>query len=399
MHGIYVIIGLLIVLSAAEILRRRRHEHYLRQIPIRIHVNGTRGKSSVTRLIAAGLRAGGIRTIAKTTGTKPRFIYDDGVEVPVVRIGKANVIEQLRIVRRAAELEARAIVIECMAVMPELQSLLEDKIIRSTHSVITNARADHLDEMGPTVTDVARNLARTVSTEGELFTSELEHIEILRKTAAERKTRLTVADCSAVTESELAGFGYFEHPENVTLALAVCASFGIDRAVALSGMQRMTPDPGALRIYNLSIFERHIRFINALAMNDPDSYCIVWERLKPWVQDHAFSIILLNCRKDRIQRAEQLGDLVVNNLKADLCLLTGEGTGPVYNRARRQGLPRERLEDLGELGAPEIFERVLTAAEHRPVVVYAIGNIVGLGEEIVNYFFSRGTEIVYRSSS
>ena len=134
-------------------------------------------------------------------------------------------------------------------------------------------------------------------------------------------------------------------------------------------------------------------------MNDPDSYTIVWERLKPWIPRSASTIILLNCRKDRIQRAEQLGDLMVNGLKADLCLLTGEGTGPVYNRARRQGMERERIEDLGEREAPDIFERVLAAAEHRPVAVYAIGNIVGLGEEIVNHFFSRGTEIVYRSSS
>ena len=38
------------------------HLKNLRSIPIRIHVNGTRGKSSVTRLIAAGLREGGAQT-------------------------------------------------------------------------------------------------------------------------------------------------------------------------------------------------------------------------------------------------------------------------------------------------------------------------------------------------
>ncbi len=399
MHGIYVITALLAALCLVEIIRRRRHTKRLYQIPIRIHVNGTRGKSSVTRLIAAGMRAGDIRTIAKTTGTKPRFIYDDGTEVPIVRMGKANIIEQLRIVRRAVELEARALVIECMAVMPELQSLAEDTIIRSTHSVITNARADHLDEMGPTVRDVALNLARTVSYKGQFFTSEEEHLDIFRKVAEERNTQVTLADSSTVTANDLRGFGYFEHPENVSLALAVCASFGIDRGVALTGMQKTTPDPGALRMYDLDVFGRHIRFINALAINDPDSYCIVWERLKPWIPQGAMTIVLLNCRKDRIQRAEQLGDLITHRLSADLCLLTGEGTPPVFDRARRGGLPRERVEDMGGEGAPEVFERVLGAAEHRPVVVYAIGNIVGLGEEIVNYFFDRGTEIVYRSSS
>src|SRR5262245_63096756 len=103
-------------LTSYGVWEARQHQRTLERIPLRIHVNGSRGKSSVTRLIAAGLRAGGIRTIAKTTGTKPRFIYADGSEVPVVRAGSPNIIEQVRIVRRAAQLDARALVVECMAV-------------------------------------------------------------------------------------------------------------------------------------------------------------------------------------------------------------------------------------------------------------------------------------------
>jgi UDP-N-acetylmuramyl tripeptide synthase len=51
------------------VVEYRVHLANLRAIPIRVHVNGTRGKSSVARLIAAGLRAGDIRTVAKTTGS------------------------------------------------------------------------------------------------------------------------------------------------------------------------------------------------------------------------------------------------------------------------------------------------------------------------------------------
>jgi poly-gamma-glutamate synthase PgsB/CapB len=85
------------------------HRRRLRKIPIRVHVNGTRGKSSVARLIAAGLRAGGRRTCCKTTGTLPRMILPDGTEYPVFRPARANVIEQIRIVEAAVELEAEAI--------------------------------------------------------------------------------------------------------------------------------------------------------------------------------------------------------------------------------------------------------------------------------------------------
>jgi len=43
-----------------------RHRRNLRAISLRIHVAGTRGKSTTTRLIAAGLRAAGHKVVAKT---------------------------------------------------------------------------------------------------------------------------------------------------------------------------------------------------------------------------------------------------------------------------------------------------------------------------------------------
>lgn len=399
MNGIFVVLILLILLAAIEVGRTHRHNRYLRQIPIRVHVNGTRGKSSVTRLIAAGMRAGGIKTIAKTTGTKPRFIYDDGTEVPVIRAGKANIIEQLRIVRRTAQLGAQALVTECMAVSPELQTVVEDGMIKSTHSVITNARADHLDEMGPTVPDVARNLARTISRGGEFFTAERDNLDIMCQVADQRGSVVHASLAESVSEQMLRGFSYFEHAENVALALAVCSSFGIDRDTALAGMYATAPDPGALRIYNLEVFGRKITFINAFAMNDPDSYRIVWERLAPRIPPLARTVVMLNCREDRIQRAEQLAVLISRDLAADLFLLTGQGTAPVYNKACRLGVPPAKIKDLGGQDAPEIFEHVLEEADGVPVAVFGIGNIVGLGEEVVNHFRSKGTEIVYGSAT
>ena len=91
---VYLLIAFfaLLAFAVAEFLLHQRRAN---NIPIRIHVNGTRGKSSVTRLIAAGLRNGGIRTVAKTTGTLPRIIDTDGKEIPIVRKAGANIIEQV----------------------------------------------------------------------------------------------------------------------------------------------------------------------------------------------------------------------------------------------------------------------------------------------------------------
>ena len=85
MTALIVLLGLIGFLLAVGLAESIAHRRNLNRIPIRIHVNGTRGKSSVTRLIAAGLRGAGIRTFAKTTGTLPRMILPDGSEIPVDR--------------------------------------------------------------------------------------------------------------------------------------------------------------------------------------------------------------------------------------------------------------------------------------------------------------------------
>src|SRR5262245_30405572 len=101
MSGLGFLLLIALVLSVLGVLELIAHRAALLKIPIRIHVNGTRGKSSVTRLIAAGLREGGIVTCAKTTGTLARMIMPDGSEYPVFRPAGANIIEQLRIIRTA----------------------------------------------------------------------------------------------------------------------------------------------------------------------------------------------------------------------------------------------------------------------------------------------------------
>lgn len=107
--------------------RARRDRAALRHV---IHVNGIRGKSSVSRLIDAGLRAGGWRVFTKTIGTCPATIGVDGAEKPLPRRGKPSIKEQLRILRLAADQRADVLVIECMAVLPEYQKTSEEDAAR-----------------------------------------------------------------------------------------------------------------------------------------------------------------------------------------------------------------------------------------------------------------------------
>ena len=76
-----------------------------------IYVNGTRGKSTVTRLIAAGLRHQGMRVVCKTTGTVPVVFHADGKEELIRRNGPANIREQLSILHLAAKEKADVLVL------------------------------------------------------------------------------------------------------------------------------------------------------------------------------------------------------------------------------------------------------------------------------------------------
>ena len=375
------------------------HRRRLARIPIRVHVNGTRGKSTVTRLIAAGLRAGGIRTCAKTTGTLPRMSFCDGSEYPVFRPGKANVIEQIRIVRAAVADSAEALVIECMALRPELQSLCELKLVQSTHGVITNARADHLDCMGPTTRDVALALAGSTPKCGTLYTAERELDDVFRASARERKSRfvpVSLGEVQAVTRAELQMFGWIEHAENVALALRVCSDLGVDRAAALEGMWRMTPDFGVMTVHQLSKSVGEYLFVNGFAANDPVSTGCNWQLAIDRFPHAAQRVAVVNCRCDRPERSVQLGHACASWWPADRYLVVGGETRLFAKSAVEAGVNPLRIRCLEAANLETILEELQSLSAPTALVV-GMGNIDGPGKQLARHAARHGR--LYRESA
>jgi poly-gamma-glutamate synthase PgsB/CapB len=330
-------------------------------------------------------------TCAKTTGTLARMILPDGRELPVYRPAGANVIEQKRIVATAAAYGAQALVVECMALQPTLQAVCEFQLIRATHGVITNARPDHLDVMGPGPADVALALAGMTPVRGRLYTAELEQIAALRSAAADRGSELIVVgpeETGSVTEEELADFGYLEHADNVALALRICADLGVPRGIALRGMRQCPPDPGALTAHELDFFGRRMVFFNAFAANDPVSTRQLWGRAIRRVADAAARIAIFNCRADRPERSIQLGQEFPSWSPADFVVLMGTGTHAFARAASHAGFDPTRLVSAEELRVDEIFEQIVSLVRSSAVIV-GMGNIGGQGLELVRYFRNR----------
>jgi poly-gamma-glutamate synthase PgsB/CapB len=376
-------------LLAAGVIERRRHQRNLDSITVRVLVNGIRGKSSITRLCAGGLRGGGLRVVAKTTGTAARFIWPDGAETPVHRtFSIANVSEQIGIVAQGAAERPDALVIECMAVQPDLQEFNQSHLIRSTIGVLSNVRDDHLTEMGPTLADVARSLSRSMPVGGVCVTAESEWFHVLEEEAAARRCRLIYADPESVTDEEIDRFSYFTFKENVAIALAVAREVGIDRDEALAGMWEAAPDPGVLSVEHYHVGEASIRLANIFAANDPSSTLMNFERLLDAGAIRAPIFTLVNCRPDRIERNGQMGQLVPQ-LLTDKLFLIGHPT-----RSARAAVPTEWRGKIVDLGGPdrdvdEIFRAIVAEVDGEASLV-AIGNIHGQGEVLLEHLESLG---------
>lgn len=388
--------GLICSLGLLGAWEKSRHQKRLHSIPLRIHVNGTRGKSSTTRLMAAALRASGKTTVGKTTGSLPRLLLPDGLELDIVRHGRANVIEQRDTVAEAARLGAQAIVIECMALRPPLQWLCEKELVHGTHAIITNVRPDHLDVMGPDDLGVARALCGMVPVGGMLVTGEKKHLDVLAFAANDRGSRLLfvgeppnllpanveVSKVPPPTDAEMAGFAYTEHKDNVHAALALGDVLGVDRQVALSGMHGATPDVGALSTFEIDYFGRKLCFVNAFAANDPFSTGLIWHDMLTRFSHYGRPIALINCREDRPERSMQLAQALPAWREAERIVLMGKGTHVFSRLAQGLGISRGRLLDMGDAPARTVLEALIACTEESSLVV-GMGNIGGEGLSLV----------------
>ena len=379
---IYILGVLTLILLLIGAIEFWQHQRSLDAIPLRIHVNGTRGKSSVTRLIAAGLRAGGVRTFAKTTGTAPRIIDSQGNDRIIHRLRSASIGEQVRLMRFFAQEKPDAVVMECMAVQPQYQWISEQQMVKSHIGVITNARPDHLEEMGPTLDDVRLSLANTIPFNGKMILGENDILEIIAPVAKSRNTVLTAADESTVQEDDLKDFSYLEHPQNVAVALEVCVEAGVDKKTALDGMKKVKPDLGALVVHKLDFGNGPILFVNSMAANDPVSTLQIWNFVERRYPVEGETCIYLNSRKDRRSRTRQLLQLIYEDIKPDQSIVRGQKVDSMVKHMEYHS-PQTNSVLIEET---ELMSKTIKQFESLPKdsLLFAMGNQVGFGQELVD---------------
>ncbi len=382
------------------------HERRLQNYKVRIHVNGIRGKSTVSRLIAGVLREAGYRTVAKTTGSAAVTIDFDGNDIPIVRSGPANVKEQQDIIARWDSIQPEAMVIECMALQPKYQEWAENMVIRAHIGVITNVREDHQDVMGETLPEIAVSMAHMCPRNGYLLTAEYnpELQAVLRKEAEKRGSKLLVADPSRVSDEEIARFDYMSFKDNVALGLAVADLLGIPHEVAMRGMVKAKGDIGVVRLQRVTLHGKPVIWANLFAVNDRESMMISMDMLEAYCTEKTVRIGILNNRYDRERRAEQFGDVAVKDLKFDWLITFGAYETLVTQKLIANGFPPERIVNLGFSVNPAVEQIISSIAAmvpdgHDAMLVGFVNIHTPQAEMMMEYFEHLKTEQAGHSTS
>ena len=371
---ILAVSGLLLV---AGVVEKWRHRRNLASIPIRVLVNGTRGKTSVTRLIAAVLREAQVPTWAKTTGTQAAWILPDGSEREYRKNRPVNIREQIPFIRAAKRDGAQAVVIECMALHPENQKMMGMELVRPTIQVMTNARVDHVSEIGATEGETVATLALSIFPEAKVVADDARFDGFTSH-------RVPSAG-ETVEEGYVESFDYPMFLDNVRQTLAVARLLGIDRKTALRGMRKARPDVGMCGPFQVG----GCTVINAFAANDLDSSRAL---LRKAVDQYGLAgqpiWVLFNNRSDREFRLGEfqplIGELAAQGAQVRVI---GENRGKAARYfARKAGAQAEQLDQ------PPLAW--IDSLKDQRCVVLCLGNIKGAARQTIEELRARQAELM-----
>jgi poly-gamma-glutamate synthase PgsB/CapB len=357
----------------------------LRRIPLRIAVTGTRGKSSVSRLLASILREDGRKVLAKTTGSQATILLPDGSQRELDRSVPPSILEQIPLVRRAARLKADCLIAEVMSIHPE-NHYVECRHILQPHIVaVTNVRRDHTEAMGETEDQIASVLSLDICPQSTVFLPENENHESFRAEALRCGARLltVAAGTSAAWLQAAPELLELEFSDNLDLVHAIATHLGISRKIIIDGIRTARRDLGMLRIWRHrpDAGDRTCYLVNAFAANDPDSTLRVLSKAGALLQGNAGNTIgILNLRADRVPRTVQW-----------ICALKSgalDRFARLYVTGPAAGLVRRRVPGVQVLKAasPEAMMRIVCRGAPDGALIFGFGNVKGSGRLLIEYW-------------
>lgn len=314
-----------------------------KDIPIRILVVGSRGKSGTVRLLTSLLSETGTPTYGKITGTVAEEIDVTGEVFETKRLGPVSASEMSDVLQRADKHNAQAAVLECMAVAPKLIGFVQNRVVRAETVIIPTIRLDHLEDEGDTIVGIAKSILQELHNVKTLITGETNP-EVLRvMTWWAKKNHVKFISVAA---NELTPVADGHHPTNVETALAVAGEYGISREVATQALQKATTEPDANLAWEI-IKDGHVmRFSDLGGANDPQSSAEAVLRAQSIAPDNTIIPILVN-RWDRPLRSIAFANSLRANPNTPRVGIIGPAIPQVRLALRRQGFRADQIRHIG----------------------------------------------------
>jgi poly-gamma-glutamate synthase PgsB/CapB len=364
-------------------------------VPLRICVTGTRGKSSVTRLIAAALRGSGKTVLARTTGAKPILIFPDGGEEEISRRGLPTILEGKKILQVGANLGVQACVVELMGIHPEAIYVESQEIFRPHIMVLTNVRLDHMDQMGRTKDNIAFCLAGAIPEGGTIIVPQKEIYPVFERVAESRHAKILKIPENAYQEyvGKDNGSLISEFDENVRLSLAVTEYLGLDMAESFRAMSGALPDFGSLKVWT-ELRDPPLPdwyFVSGFAANEPESTQSVFSKLRVNLLFEDRTVIgVLNLRGDRGDRTLQWFDALRSEEFPEIQKLICVGDHALALTRKLKKYAGFELYAWSNYRPEKMLERLSTIVDKKAVVI-GMGNMGGAGKRLVDYWEKAGT--------
>lgn len=385
MAGFLILTGLSLIFLTFLIAESIRYTRKLKKIPLRISVSGTRGKTSIVRMLASVLRAHGIRVLAKTTGSEAMYILPDGVLEPVARRGQATILEQKKLIAKAVRLKADCLITEIMSIHPHNHQVETHKLIQPGITILSNFRPDHTDVAGESIREISDLFIHDIFPGSTVIIPAEEINDFILSGIRQKKARLlTAAGGSDETVDLPATIRQMHMAPNLDAVITLARHLEIPDATIQNGILETRMDIGQPEIFRLHHANRKIWFVSAFAANEPLSTCLVMEkirsRLAPEMTSEPEIIGLLALRTDRGERSRQWLDY----LKADGLNLFSR----IYVSGIHSPIFARRLKNCIRLktSRPEQITRLITDSSHGDILVYGIANIHGLGTSLITHW-------------
>ncbi|MEN8122304.1 MAG: poly-gamma-glutamate synthase PgsB [Bacteroidota bacterium] len=350
-------------------------------INTKIHVNGTRGKSTVVKYIKAGLSNADLKVMGKVTGEIPTILLPDDTTETINRKGPARVQEQFNVIRKAKKSNADALVLECMSIDPALQKL-ESKFYKPDIYIITNIRDDHQEKMGSTLESHVESICSAIPGNSKIIACESPYMDVIRNKAVAQNSEFIQAISLNVPEKEK--IPETAHEANIKIALTACVEAGIKRDVAFKGILKIIAKSKSPLVSFLNNKEEQF-FLNAFSVNDPQS---ATDFLGSWMKKLFITdkiVVIFNTRSDRPTRTGLFAEWIKSN-QQDIAMVILTGDHKIRaNRLLSSMKINPKVKSLRFNSSTSIKKTIMENVGVSRLIV-GVGNIKGLGYQIINEF-------------